>query len=99
MSSRLCRDASGMSAEHFGGWRFCLPCFLHPMAFLSVFHHGFYGLNGLHGKGIRVMGLELPLISLSTLILEEGMNSPPTPRINPQPKRRRMAPDSRWQAR
>jgi hypothetical protein len=33
------------------------------------------------------MGLNLPLISLSTLILEEGMDSPPTPRINPQPKR------------
>src|ERR1035437_16972 len=41
---------------------------------LSVFHHGFHGF---HGKGIRVMGFDLPLIALSPLILEEGMDTPP----------------------
>jgi hypothetical protein len=54
--------------------------FLASNGILSVFHHGFYGLNGLHGKDIQVMGLDLPLIS-GTLILEEGMNSPPTQKI------------------
>jgi hypothetical protein len=49
------------------------PDLLRLNGILSVFHHGLNGFLGLHGKGIRVMGWDLPLISLSTLILEEGL--------------------------